>query len=658
MAITVQLTDDTTTFDLVYDASSQPNYHARKGLSVTTEDTDVLEHRPDNAESVPIRGVDRERTLFLTKDVLGDTENEVLDKIAAIKRMVDGADQQALRYHTHGDVARVKVKMKRSTATNYTYQIVKWGHVDDSGAHYTAAAQNSGYAIGILVTLHLTAYGEGDPITLRNDCPSSPHFLEDSDSNGLADGYTSFGSPSTGLGHGKGLTGGQSQGITTGSTGAVGFNMTNYVTAATTDPYVAYVWLSVNNTLNDIITITVQGAASTTLAQKTFNPASPTGYDKTIVGPDGNTWYRYSFSDSGSPARAAANLRLRIARESANATRATTWYTDNLFIMVGTETVPDAWCSTSAIKNRYDPAATSAATEGQINYVDVWGVPGDSNAVAKTTVTLGSVSRTTIMASRHTDGEILAADIDHWIDSNELTTASSSGTWSTQSDANRSNGSYKRFTEGGSPGINSRVYILLTGSDARSFLKYPRRFFIIAKSSSTTSDFVGTLTSSGVSINGVNSTDLGTGVANTGTWELLDLGLVDGSGFLANSPPSDSDQEISITTYVQLAPSSSTNDIDALFFPVVGDEFAVWTGVTGTKASGGDIVFDGTTKSVISEGSGINENTPGSLWYVSQSKMNRYIFSVVGSSGSHTLTDTMTVSFVIYPRTRHLLGTS
>lgn len=658
MANSALLTDGTTEYEFVYNPSTQNDFKLRYGMRVTAGEPDARWHQPDSAPPQLIRLVNKPVTIFLTTIVYGDDWDDIMNTLAPIKRWVDGDDQQAARYHTHGDVNEIFARIQLDGMTNYTDWSVMVGFVDDSSSYYTPPADLNKIALDVVVSLTCEPLGKGAPITLRNDCPSSPHFLEDSDSNGLADGYTSFGSPSTGLGHGKGLTGGQSQGITTGSTGAVGFNMTNYVTAATTDPYVAYVWLSVNNALNDTISITVQGAASTTLASKTFVPSNPTGYDKMITGPDGNTWYRYSFSDDGSPARAAANLRLRIARESAFATRATTWYTDNLFIMVGTETVPDAWCSTSAIKNRYDPAATSAATEGQINYVDVWGVPGDSKAVAQTTVTLGSVSRTTIMASRHTDGDILAADIDHWIDSNELTTASSSGTWSTQSDANRSNGSYKRFTEGGSPGVNSRVYILLTGSDARSFLKYPRRFFIIAKSSSTTSDFVGRLTSSGVSINGVDPTDLGTGVANTGTWELLDLGLVDGSGLLANSPPSDSDQEISISTYVQLAPSSSTNDIDALFFPVVGDEFAVWTGVTGTKASGGDIVFDGTTKSVISEGSGINENTPGSLWYVSQSKMNRYIFSVVGSSGAHTLTDTMTVSFVIYPRTRHLLGTS
>lgn len=655
MAITVQLSDGTITFDMVYDSSTQPYYHSRKGLSVTTEDTNVLQHRPDASEAVPIRGVDQERTMFLTADILGDDEDEVLDKLAAIKRMVDGADQQALRYHTVGDVNRVYVKMKRSTATNYTYQIVKWGHVDDSGAHYTAAAQNSGYVIGIVVTLHLTAYGEGAAITLRNDCPSSPHFLEDSDANGLADGYTSFGSPTTGLNHGKGLTGGKSQGITTGASSGVGFNMTNYVTAATSDPYVAYAWLSVNNTNNDTITITVQGASSTTLAQKSFDPTNPSGYDKVITGPDGNTWYRYSFSDDGSPARAAANLRLRIGRESANATKATTFYVDNLFIMVGTTTIPDAWCSTSAIYNRNDPVT---ANPERINYVDVAFVPGDSDAVVKTSVTLGSVSRTTIMASRHSDGEILAANVDHWIESDELTTVSASGTWSTGTGT--SDNHYQRFTEGGSPGANSRAYISLTGSSARALLKYPRRIFALARSSSTTSQFVGVTTAAG-ELNLTDKTktsDTGTGVATVNTWELLDLGLINGYGLLPPSPPSDSDQEVSLHVYVQSAPSSSTNDVDALLLPVLGDEFAIWVGKEDTKSSGGEIIFDGTAKAVVSAASGIYEQPTGGLWYATAGKMNRYVFAVVDSDNGFGLTDTMSVSFTIYPRTRHLLGTS
>lgn len=657
MADSIILSDGTNDYEFVYDSSTQNDFKVHYGVRAEAGEPDPLWHRPDGASPKLIRLKNQPRTVFLTQNVYGDDWNDVINTLAPIKRLVDGEDQQAARYHTHGDVSKVYLRIQLDGMTNYTDATVIYGDVDDSGSFYTPAAILNKRALGVVVMLVVEPLGEGAAVSMRNDCPSSPHFLEDSDANGLADGYTSFGSPTTGLNHGKGLTGGKSQGITTGASSGVGFNMTNYVTAATSDPYVAYAWLSVNNTNNDIITITVQGASSTTLAQKSFDPTNPSGYDKVITGPDGNTWYRYSFSDDGSPARAAANLRLRIGRESANATKATTFYVDNLFIMVGTTTIPDAWCSTSAIQNRNDPTSASAATEARINYVDVWGVPGDSDAVTQTVVELGAVTRSTIIASRHTDGAILAANIDHWIESDEFTTTSASGTWSTGTGT--SDNHYQRFTEGGSPGTNSRAYILLTGSSARALLKYPRRIFSISRSSSLLSQFVCAVATAGAYITEkTNSSTTGTAVQTVNTWELIDLGLLQGAGVLPDSVPTDADQEVSLSVHIQSAPSSSTNDIDALFIPVVGDEFAVWVGKENTKSSGGEILFNGVTRRVVSEGSGINEDPAGALWYTAPQKMNRYIFAVVGSSGANTLADTMAISFTIYPRTRHLLGTS
>ena len=399
------------------------------------------------------------------------------------------------------------------------------------------------------------------------------------------------------------------------------------------------------------MTINLTDGSDVTIQAKTFNPTTPTGYDKSYVDSTG-TWYRYSVSGTN----VNANFRLYITRTAALATKVSTFVVGGAYLQTGTTTAPDAWCSTSAIYNRYDPVS---ANPERINYVDVWGVPGDSDALVKTAVTLGSVSRTTIIASRHTDGEILAANIDHWIESDELTTTSASGTWSTGTGT--SDNHYQRFTEGGSPGTNSRAYISLTDSNARALLKYPRRLFAVARASSTTSQFVGVVYAAGEATSLTDKTktsDTGTAVQTVNTWELIDLGLINGYGLLPSSPPSDSDQEVSLNVYVQSAPSSSTNDIDALLLPVLGDEFVVWVGKENTRSSGGEIVFDGTAKAVVSAASGIYEQTPGGLWYAAPGKMNRYVFSVVGSSGANTLADTMSVSFTVYPRTRHLLGTS
>jgi len=650
MPYSVKLSDGTTEYEFVYNPSSQTDYKMYYGMRVDTGEPEALWHSPDSDERKLIRLVDQPGTIYITQTVKGGGAwDSVINNITDIRRMLN----QAARYQTHGDVNKVYCRIQPTGTTNYTDYEVIYGRVDDSGSYYKSVDVVNTEATGVILELNVRPYGEGEAITLRNDLPSSPHFLEDSNSDGLADGWLAVGTPTTGISVARYLIGGKSQQITTNSSSNQGIR-SGLVTASSSSTAVAYVWLqglTSGGLFGDTVTINLTDGSDVSIQSKTFNPTTPTGYDKSIVDSNG-TWYRYVVSGTN----VNANFRLYITRTAALATKISTFVVDAAYLQTGTTTAPDAWCSTSAIYNRCDPVS---ANPERINYVDVWGVPGDSDAVVKTSVTLGSVSRTTIIASRHSDGEILAANIDHWIESDELTTTSSSGTWSTGTGT--SDNHYQRFTKGGSPGTNSRAYISLTGSNARALLKYPRRLFAVARASSTTSQFVGVVYAAGEATSLTDKTktsDTGTAVQTVNTWELIDLGLINGYGLLPSSPPSDSDQEVSLNVYVQSAPSSSTNDIDALLLPVLGDEFVVWVGKENTRSSGGEIVFDGTAKAVVSAASGIYEQTPGGLWYAAPGKMNRYVFSVVGSSGANTLADTMSVSFTVYPRTRHLLGTS
>lgn len=656
MAITYKLVEANTNkeIDLAYNSSTNPNWLINTGSPSMASPVTPKFHRPDDASPEIVRLIADIRPMQFSMIVQGDDNDpdDLLNNIAALARWVDGPDQQAARYHTQGDVNKIELHVKINGATNITKIPVIYGNVSSFDSLFTEFGAANTAAYGATVQLYLAPHGEGAPITLRNDLPSSPHFLEDSNADGIADGWLAVGTPTTGISVARYLIGGKSQQITTNSSSNQGIR-SGLVTASSSSTAVAYIWLqglTSGGLFGDTVTINLTDGSDVSIQSKTFNPTTPTGYDKSYVDSTG-TWYRYAVSGTN----VNANFRLYITRTAALATKISTFVVDAAYLQTGTTTAPDAWCSTSGIYNRNDPVT---ANPERINYVDVWGVPGDSDAVVKTSVTLGSVSRTTIMASRHSDGEILAANVDHWIESDELTTVSASGTWSTGTGT--SDNHYQRFTEGGSPGANSRAYISLTGSSARALLKYPRRIFALARSSSTTSQFVGVSTVAG-ELNLTDKTktsDTGTGVATINTWELLDLGLINGYGLLPPSPPSDSDQEVSLHVYVQSAPSSSTNDVDALLLPVLGDEFAIWVGKEDTKSSGGEIIFDGTAKAVVSAASGIYEQPTGGLWYATAGKMNRYVFAVVDSDNGFGLTDTMSVSFTIYPRTRHLLGTS
>lgn len=655
MAITVQITDGTTTFDLVYDASTQPYYHSRKGLSLVSEDTDVLQHQPDDGEPSPIRGNDRDRTVFLTKDVLGTTQDEVLNKIAALKRFIDGKDQQALRYWTNnGDVDRVGLKIQLENATNYTLNPIKWGHVDDSGSHYTAAAQNTGYAIGILVTLHLTAYGEGAAITLRNDLPSSPHFIEDSNADGFADGVsTAFTAPTNktlSTGANPWLIGGSCQYFKVDATNNSGIFLGSVTASSSTDA-VAFVWVYAAASADPLRLILTDGSA-TTVEQKIFDPSSIADYDKTATDAGGRTWYRYSMSGQN----AAANFRIYIYRAAASATFASEYYIDGAYLEINQTVVPDSWCSTSAIRNRYDPVT---ANPERINYVDVWGVPGDSDALVNTSVTCTAVtgSKDTVLASRWTDGKVNAADILHWVDSADMAWLILSGTQGTTNDASRAGGSYLRHTADPSSVDNANLNISV-GSDfaeLAKFMSVPHRVFLITRTSSTATtyqiDADWGFTSAGGVANSVNAAN---------TWELLDLGYLNPLE-TAISDFSQVANGATITITVVPGATSATVDADAiLLIPAVTDGWCVVSGTTIAADATYVTQFIGTLGVALGGRDGSLPGRAGSIWTIPPgNRMSRYVFAATNdSSNVHHLTDAFTVSLTVYPRTRHLLGTT
>jgi hypothetical protein len=369
-----------------------------------------------------------------------------------------------------------------------------------------------------------------------------------------------------------------------------------------------------------------------------------------VVGPLGNNWYIFHVSGTN----AAANAKLSIDSADGNGI----FYIDNAYLQIGTTTAPKAWASSAALKNRYDPAATTAATRQQINYLDVWGVPGDAPALVKNTITIPAVSRSTIIASRHTSGVYDATAVRSWIESDEFTTTAGTGAWSDVVDAARTDAHYTRYTEkaGAGPYSAARATILMTGSTARAFAKAPRRVFGILRASTVDIKF---LLLSGIA--GVNlsnpKTATGVSVSAINTWEFVDLGIINAKGLLPDVVTTDADQEVSVSVQVSGTSASSTCDIDALMIFVAQDEFAIWVGVEDTKAAGGNIIFDGTEKAVISEGSAIYESALGGLWYLHPNVTNRLLLAIAGTDDAHVLADTLTLSLFIIPRTSHLLGT-
>lgn len=649
MAFSAKLTDGTTEIDFVYDPGVQDKYRMKYGATVQIEDTQVLQHKPDNDEPTPIRGHDLTRTAILRKDVYGDSRDDVLNQIAVVKRWVDGADQQALRYWTNGDVNRIDFKIQLDSTTNYTLNPVQWGYVDDSAAFYrpeTSKPNAPNFAMQIAVILHLSAYGEGASFTLHNDLPSSPHCLEDSNSDGLADGWSQSGSPTTTLITARYLIGGQCQRMVTDTTNAQAL-ITPTATATTSQALAAYVWIATSATSNDVLTIRLQDGSGNNVESKTFDPANPTAaaWDKSATGLDGTIWYRFSFTHTGSPARTAANAKILLSRTAGEATTASTYFFDGAYIKVGTTTVPDAWCSTSAIQNRYDPTSSN---EGRINYLDVWGVPGDSDAAVNIAATVTAVGGFPFRShwARIKDGKTLAADRKYWFD-DLVAGGVINGSYSTVVDASRSGGGYLRYTSTASGSANFTVS-LGTNSELLDFMRWPSRVYAITRTSNTAS----TIELSSAAGSTIISSGLG--YTAVSTWEWIDLGLINPSSVYDIGDFFPAGGSNSILFRINATAGSVTIEIDAIIcIPVVEDGFLIGESTSYSVNDVLNVIGEEKQYLAVSLGS----EWVGEMWTAAPGIMNRYILNVSNVSNVHDLTNTYTVSATVIPRSRHLLGT-
>jgi hypothetical protein len=165
----------------------------------------------------------------------------------------------------------------------------------------------------------------------------------------------------------------------------------------------------------------------------------------------GNTWYRVPVSTTSLP----SGNDVQIIVQSING--AATYYVDGAYVELGTSTAPKAWMSARAIDNRNDPQSTSAATENYLNYIDVWGIPGDAPALTDFRLTgdsNASGSFDILVASSIADGTTLAANHFHWIESDATEVSypgSGIGSWTDQTGS--TNDHYKQFAATGSGSV-------------------------------------------------------------------------------------------------------------------------------------------------------------------------------------------------------------
>jgi hypothetical protein len=638
MADSFKVTDGTTEIELIYAAGSQEDYKLQYGTRVSVPEPAVLVHQPDDGESQPIRAVDRDREVYLTMNVPGDNWDAVIDAVTRLKRMVDGAHSQALRYWTIGDVDRVVLRVQKDGSSRYTDLPVKWGFVDDSGAYHTSIQTEMGWQI--VVMLVVAPYGEGAPIALRNDLASSPHFIEDSNSDGLADGWTIIGG-SGALNTTYYLVGGQSQELTVTSSGAQYIN-SDTVTASTSSDGVGYIWICEPTGTADPVTIRLLNGSNGTISFETFDPSAPADYDKTATGAAGETWYRYSVTGNNG---GTSGLRIQVIRGSGDASAAGTYYLDAAYLEVDQTVVPAAWCSTSSIENRYDPTSSD---ESRINYIDVWGVPGDSPGLLDQQldhIASGvNIRRTTI--SQIASGKDPAGVKPYFIDSDNFSLSTTNGAASTPTTGDPIGGDFERFTASGGPSANT-LTATISASDWLTLRNVPLRIFLIAQTSSTNTAFE-------LSTSTFSSVDSGEVSGVGSTWEVVDLGLIIPSGADYFDLYGATFSNVSIVINFTPGTTSATVDFDGLYIlPAESDRFIIGDMAGITSPYRAHVL--GSKKDLYRRGSDVTEWI-GGLWYVPAQTESRHVYLIAFQNNGFNVAQTIDAEFTITPRARHLLG--
>jgi hypothetical protein len=644
MADTVKLVQGSNSLDL----HSGDYTTLLSGVTLTAPPPRQTWHTPDQGEPRLVRSEDDDRQCVVRVEIQAADEDTLQNDIVAIRRYL----KEAIRYELHGDNNAVYLQLQKDGATNGVNHRIKSGYIDDTAAHYGGGHRDDSKALDVFLNLVLAPYGEmTSVITLNNDLASSPHFVEWSSgttSPSYADGWSALATPTTAEQDTTAyLIGGASQHI---AGDAAGDGIQSDVVANASDTScVMYCWIylvsgSAKVRLRDTTGGTDEDAAI--LSSGDSGGVS----DKSAVDAAGNTWYRVPVSTTS--LTSGNDVALWVICEAA----AADFYIDGAYVELGVSTAPDAFMSARAIDNRNDIQSTSAATENYLNYIDVWGIPGDApawmeNKIDFTTIVAGSDQ---VIMGRHVDGSINIGDIVHWIESDEFSAESGTGTSTTGSGT--SDDHYHILTDTGSA-IDAKTYgANYTGTNAfyRSF--GARHMYGIVRASSTSSTF--TLTVRADALGAAKHTSAALSPSNADTWELIDFGAMDISATAAANYPDSIYQQVQFKVLMDIADASGTCWFDALIvMPVTAEHFFIQAGSYGLTTSD-DLYIEGQYERVFYDNQESVPSVLGTMWEVEPGTVaNRLYYIITKDADENGLTNAANVQLRIIPRTRHLLGT-
>lgn len=360
MAFSVVLTDGVTDIDLYYSAAA--------GISLLDEG--LKPGRPEDrglygglAQDILIRALKGRRQVPLELYVEGSSDDDLLNRINELEYLVRKAEDFAIL--GYGD--EVFLEFKLSAAT-YTSRFPVLGCDLDIDRLMSKFCQDIQVVDRVPFVLTCKPYWESETLFSLDNWCMNPHFVEDKDSDGLADSWVKIGTPTTTIDTTNFLLGGQSQKVVTDTAGDDGLDSKTMIPGGTTA--IAYAW--VYRSAGDDITVRIW---DNDVSAGRGEARLDTGGWETKVDEDGKTWHRIVVSSSSIVN--GNDHKLHVLRCTEDASEATTFYVDQCYFEFGRTDTPVGWKSSRDIEGHYDSDVE------HIPYVDFADIPGDVNAVIK-----------------------------------------------------------------------------------------------------------------------------------------------------------------------------------------------------------------------------------------------------------------------------------
>lgn len=395
------------------------------------------------------------------------------------------------------------------------------------------------------------------------------------------------------------------------------------------------------------------------LATVTINSSVPTGYVASQVGDDGATWFKYQLIVNNPlfpPGQGGVRAEFK---GTANVLAI-----DDVVLYEGVYSNDlsntKAWVSPYQIYNRFDPSTTNPTYQ---NTVDVWGIPGDLPARMTTRINWGTLptSKQRFYLCRWHDGLYPAVERFHLLELAGGTTTATNGSWSTNSSSAFNGGSARRFTASGGTGSGTLTIPFRGVDSAYYYLAFLRRVFLQTKVSNVNATIAISI-KAGVGTNTVELLGASGLVAATTNLQILDAGLCNASNMLyASKRNYYLDTAFSVVVSLTAVPNGATVDLDCLWMWPVDEfgEFMLFRLLDAPADVRQWIYVTSEDRAVTVRNNGMAEPyVAGSFFELEPGVANRVAMLMTEDDNDTTITDSARVSFLVTPRSSHLLGSS